>query len=144
MYYEVIDYLPEIPKELLEDLSDIKQKTNQFNGRASEDQYASYPVSNELHNFIQKYFEYEVAVRYQIIQENLKIHIDKGVEKKYNYIIETGGNNVKTLWHRRRDPDNIYAELNSQPNTWYLLNVSFPHSVQNVETQRVSITVKKK
>ena len=143
MLYEVIDYLPTIPKELIEDLSSIIDKSNLFDGEAQEEQYASYPVSQELYDFIQQHFEYPVIVRYQVIQENLKIHVDKDVEEKYNYIIEAGGNNVITLWHRSKFPKSIYAKLNAQPNTWYLLNVKFPHSVQNVEKPRISITVKR-
>ena len=145
-YHNYIDFLPKIPQEIISDLAEIETYDNAFPHKELVDVYASYKVPQKLSDYIQQYFDYDVTVRYQVIKDNLPIHIDIGVEEiKYNYLISTGGDNVKTrFWDDCKNPRKMLHEIITKQTTWHCLNIKIPHEVINVASPRVSITVKRK
>jgi sulfatase maturation enzyme AslB (radical SAM superfamily) len=158
MYYEIVDFLPQIPDHLLDDLETIETYKNTFKGdnftqkygkpyqTDFTQKYASYEAPEKLYEFIQSYFSYPVVVRYQIIKKSLGSHIDLGKSTiKYNYILDTGGN-CKTRWWNdvAEKAVNLLYEVESKPFVWHTLNVSVPHSVTEPIRPRISVTVTKK
>ena len=50
--------------------------------------YGSFLPNKELEEWVQQYYDYEVATRYQIVGVDLIIHVDHGiVGMKANYLI---------------------------------------------------------
>lgn len=143
-YCEIVDFIPRIPENLIEDIDTIKTKyQNLFNTPKLSDVYASYETSDQLHNYIQNFFDYEILVRYQLIGRKLPIHIDRNtVTVKYNYLITTGGDNVKTRWFDNNK--NLLYETVCEKNKWYKLDIKTLHDITNINASRLSITVKEK
>lgn len=91
------------------------------------------------------------------------VHTDLRRRWALNYIIETGGSNVKTAWYHQRgmplvrgtkgpgmqtDTGNVdYNELDKvdeivcQQHKWYLISTGVLHDVDSVETVRKSISI---
>lgn len=158
MFYEVVDFLPQIPDHLLDDLETIETYKNTFKGdnftqkygqpyqSDFTQKYASYEAPVTLHNFIQPYFDYPVLVKYQVIKKSLGSHIDLGKSTiKYNYLLDTGGS-CKTRWWNdvAEKATDMLCEVESKPFVWHSLNVAIPHSVTEPTTPRISVTVTKK
>ena len=108
--------------------------------------YGSFPAGPELHEFLQPSFEKPIAVRYQLISKDRPYHIDACVQTyKYNFVYETGGPEVKTIWQTHRafsQPPYDPFEITCKQNTWYRLNVKVSHCVKDIESPRLSITIK--
>ena len=137
-YCEEVD-IPVVPDELRLTYDQILELQ-----RLSPDQwwtegYGSFLAGPELHEFLQPIFQKPITVRYQIISQDRPYHIDACVQTfKYNFVYETGGDEVKTIWQTGLKP----FEITCKKNTWYKLNVKVPHCVKDVESQRLSITIK--
>jgi hypothetical protein len=138
-FYKTVN-LPKIPEKLIDDLSTIQKKENQH--QLAPDIYGTYHVSESLYNFVQSKFKNKVKVMYQLIKKDLPIHKDKVIDYyKLNYVIDLGGNNVKTRWFTDQK-DTIILETILEPKVWYALNVFKYHDVINLTSPRLSITVK--
>ena len=145
MYYEEIYSLDPIPEHLIDDLETIRSRRNMFAYPEHEHIYASYLVSDELHEFVQQQFSYPVLVRYQVIGKKLPVHLDIGVEEKYNYIIYQGGDLVMTRWwDSEHNPTNIIYETHIPQLVWHKMKVDVPHDITEVDSPRISIQVKAK
>lgn len=144
-YCDEIAFIPTIPTKLIDCLEIIEQRTNYFPVPEVVSIYASYEVNQDLQDWIQSQFNYPVVARYQVIKQNLPVHVDRGItEFKYNFIVSTGGNDVHTNWWDDLDsPKQIVYSIVAQKNIWYSLNVKTPHNVTNVTEPRISVTVKK-
>lgn len=78
------------------------------------------------------------------------------------YILSTGGDNVKTTWYNVKNKDIAYTEIAThvydlpiyskdnleiveehvmQEDGWYLFNHSVPHSVDNIKSPRIILTL---
>ena len=85
-------------------------------------------------------------------------HIDPSDARTHciNYILNVGGQNVETVWydikpeHRHRKiecapiPNERLTETERhllKPETWYQLKTDVPHSVENIESIRLSISI---
>jgi hypothetical protein len=146
MYYTEVDFIPNIPAYLLDTIDIIETYQNVYPDTSYASTYASYAVPDKLSKWIQQYFEYPVITRYQVIKKQLPVHIDWGITGiKYNYLLETGGENVKTLWWDSvDDPKEIKFETISKLNIWHTLNIEEPHSISEINSPRISVTVRKK
>ena len=146
IYYKEVDFLPDVPQELINSLEEIESFENVFPYPESRHTYASYKVPRILQNYLQEFFDYPVIVRYQIIRKNLPIHVDVGIKGiKYNYILDTGGENVLTkFWDSVDNPGKKLFEVKIKQRFWHYLNIETPHSVVGVEQPRISITVREK
>lgn len=136
-YCDTID-LPAIPEKFLLSKNQICDLIRLSPDFWWDEGYGSFLADQELHDFIQPFFEKPVAVRYQLITEDRPFHIDACEQTfKYNYVYQTGGDTVKTIWN----PDNEFA-VTCKQNTWYRLNVKVLHCVKGIVSPRCSITVK--
>jgi hypothetical protein len=146
MYCETVDFIPHIPLELVDSLMDIETYENVFPRPERVDVYASYVVQQNLQDWAQAQFDYPIAARYQIIKQDLPVHTDVGITGgKYNYLLTTGGTNVKTRWwDSEDDPQTVLHEVVAQTHVWYNLNIDVPHDVVNVTEPRISITIRMK
>ena len=143
-YYEEIDWLPEIPNDLIDDLNTINSRGNIFPIKDVEHIYASYLVSPDLKKFLQSYFDYPINARYQVIRQQLPVHVDVGdLPYKFNYLIDTGGEVKTRWWSQIEDPKNLEYGKYLKPNTWYKLNVAIPHDISSISRPRISVEVHK-
>lgn len=146
-YCEKISELPQIPDQYLLTEDQIKNLERLSPNEWWTKGYGSFMATNELTDFIKPHFSRPIAVRYQLITQDRPFHIDACIQTyKYNYVYETGGTKVKTIWR-------TYNDLNTHPidddivttcegSCWYKLNVKLLHCVVGIETARCSITVK--
>jgi len=81
-------------------------------------------------------------------------HTDGDRKWSINYVIETGGDNVITSWHKQRvdaPADREYygptevsrpiERVQFRQNEWHLFNASSPHSVENLENIRITMAM---
>lgn len=107
--------------------------------------------------FTESIFDFPHNTNVQVIKKGLPIHIDFGRKYAYNFIIETGGDDVKTCFYNRTDfyydennklrPKNAFStieEICIPAMQWHKINVSTPHNVINIEKIRISLTVTEK
>lgn len=76
----------------------------------------------------------------KVFPEN-KIHVDPGRVNAFNYIIETGGSNVETVFWNNIQGEQELQRVKIEPFRWCSLDVSIPHSIENILYDRVLITV---
>lgn len=142
-YFEKITILPIIPNTLLSSLEEIEKFKNCFPDKKFSHNYASYEVPDELYNFLCNFFNYPITVRYQVIKKKLPIHIDINTKTKFNYLLKSGGNQVKTRWWNQiQNPTKKIQECEMKELEWYHLTVNVPHDISEIESPRISITVK--
>ena len=140
-YIEYLD-LPNIPEHLLEPIEVIINKPP----KASRDFVDSYPyfkkrhVSTDLHNWLQSIFDFKIDPQYQLIYDGLPIHIDTGNRIfAYNYLLDTGGDNVKTVIY-----DEHYNPLESkaiESKRWHRINTGMLHGVHGIPSNNVRVAV---
>lgn len=141
MLFDYSDLSP-IPQELIiTDIEEIKKIPNHFGGKGNY--YSIHSANPELEEYVQSLFDYPVVVRYQIIKEGVSIHVDRGRTECFNYIINSGGPAVRTVWYAD-DKETIIAEHVFPEHTWHRLSVDTFHGVSDIETIRFSITVNRK
>lgn len=140
MNCEEVD-LPIIPDHLIKDLTTIKTYKDHFN--YTNNNYKSYSANEDLAEYLSKYFDNPITVRYQVISRELPVHVDEIVQDtKLNYIIDPGGD-VKTQWWTTADETKELVEEHVlETGKWYRLNIKVPHSITSLSRERVSITVK--
>lgn len=82
-------------------------------------------------------------------------HIDKQRAIAINFYIDLGGDNVETIFYDTVDPNEIKHEGKVLPynkvrptnkfclpkDNWYILDVTKFHSVENIETSRIILTI---
>jgi len=145
MYYEEVYFLEPIPEYLIDDIETIRSRRNMFAYPEHEHIYASYLVSDDLHDFVQQQFDYSVLVRYQVIGKKLPVHVDIGIQEKYNYIIDQGGDSVMTRWwDSEESPTKIVYETHIPQTVWHKMKVNVPHDITEVSHARISVQVKEK
>jgi len=140
-YYEKIN-LPKIPLELLDSLDKIMTFNDEFEGVFNDKNfnqtYSSYTAPKKLHNYIQTLFDFPVKVSYQVIHKKLPKHKDIGIiGKKYNYLIDTGGE-VYTRWYEN---DTMIFEVKSEPFEWHTLQIDVEHDITTPIRTRLSVVV---
>lgn len=142
-YYKEIDWLPRIPDTLIEDFESFSKRGNIFRSETVEGIYESYLVLPELRNFLQEYFDRPINARYQVINSQLPVHIDIGsFSRKFNYILDPGGEDVFTRWWNSVDnPENIIYSTIAPSRKWHEIRVDVPHDISAVLYPRISIEV---
>jgi hypothetical protein len=140
-YIEYLD-LPNIPEHLLEPIQDIINKPP----KGSSDIPESYPyfkkrnVNTELHKWLQSIFDFKIDPQYQLVYDGLPIHIDKGNRiYAYNYLLVTGGNDVKTVIY-----DEHLNPLQSEKiisKRWHRINTGMLHGVHGIPSNNVRVAV---
>jgi hypothetical protein len=141
MYIKYIDY-PEIPKELLLSTAEILNLPNSST-TANFTHFKTKKVNIELHNWLENIFLFKFCCHYQIIFPGIPIHIDVGRNVAYNYVIELGGPEVRTVFYGSKNKDDVVQSEIIQANKWHSLEVAHYHSVENIDPNilRFSISV---
>jgi hypothetical protein len=135
-----IKALPTIPDKFLLCIQDIEKFEPLF-ADFGHLGYATYSASTELKDFLQPFFHNPITCTYQVIKKNLAPHRDVCKQQnKYNYIY-SGNTNVITSWLA---DDTVIQSVCCEFHTWYELNVSVNHQVQEVILPRISVVVKEK
>ena len=140
-YCKVIDHLPKVPQEFLLSAEDIQELMWCATPPELLDHgYGSFLVPDGLSLYLQEYFDHPVIVRYQVILNDHKLHIDTCEQTyKYNYVYITGGDQIITSWYPE---NNQPVSLECVPETWYKLHVKVPHDAIGITKPRCSITIK--
>ena len=89
---------------------------------------------------VQKYFD-KYSFKVYDLKNGIPKHVDVDRAIVYNYIIQSGGNNVQTVWWKN---DKEFYRIIVPEKRWYKSDVSIEHSIENIENERVIITVFKK
>jgi hypothetical protein len=139
-----IEYLtlPPVPEYLIEPLQDIINKSpKNFSHLSSEYAYfKTRHVNDDLKLWLQSIFDFEVWPQYQLIFDGLPIHIDKGNRIfAYNYLLNTGGDNVKTAVY---DKNNILLQCETlELKRWHRINTGMPHTVHGIDPDKIRIAI---
>ena len=149
-YYE--DW-PKLDDSLIQEALYIRDnEENIFPFKSSP--YKLYLLNDLLKNFTSKFLKFNHKIHLHSFNF-VPIHIDVNRTEAYNYIIDTGGPNVKTLFYNLNDftilgPGDIkkvnencepVEAVSIRPNVWHKINVSVPHTVINIETVRTGLTI---
>ena len=129
-YIEYLN-LPIIPDNLLESVESILNKTRQ-ESVVKSDFFQTRLINKDLEDWLNTNLLFKFVVRYQIIYPGLPIHKDLGDRRLvYNYILNQGGNNVKTLIF-----DDSMKLLQSELlplKTWHSIKTDMLHGVFGIQ-----------
>ena len=120
-------------------LEEAKKLENKFVYQDEEHFYSIHRCEPKLKEELQKIYPNANSFNYQIIGDGLPIHKDIDRTKAFNFIIESGGVNVETVWY-----DNDYNEMHREriePNRWHQIRVDVLHTVKGITNKRYSITI---
>ena len=118
------------------DIESVKLKKNDWAG--NKEIYGLYDCENELTDFLKYLFPECTSFRYQLLRNGVPKHVDVDRVICYNYILQAGGSNVETVWW---DGDNELYRTCLPEKKWHKINVTTEHSIENIETERLAITV---
>lgn len=142
MYAELLDW-PRIPEELIEyDLSKIRLLKD-CSPYPTYDLFRQYKiVDKNLIEYLQQFFDFDVSKHsyYQVIKDGIATHIDKDRTIAYNYLINSGGNNVYTVWCENDKVTETF-KISIPIKTWHKLDVSTYHTVKGIDDTRIAISV---
>lgn len=137
MLFKYLDDLPQLPNELIKEV--YKSMTvNEFQFPEYR-YYKIYDASEDLKIFLNSIFPEFYKTKVQVIYNNIAIHKDYGRTVAYNYIITTGGNDAETVFYKENLE--IYKKFKIEKCRWHRLDVTQYHSVQNLNSERIAITV---
>ena len=140
-YIEYLD-LPSVPENLIESIQTIIDKPykDASNVASSYAYFKTKYVNNDLKDWLQSIFDFEIYPQYQLVYNGLPIHIDKGNRVvAYNYLLDTGGDNVKTIIY-----DNSYKPLQIEKlelKRWHCINTGMLHGVHGIHPDKVRIAI---
>tara|TARA_Y100001949_G_scaffold165363_1_gene161029 strand:- start:95 stop:517 length:423 start_codon:yes stop_codon:yes gene_type:complete len=126
--------LPDPPCYL--DIESVKLKKNEWEG--NKEIYGLYTPEKELLNFLKSTFLECTRFRYQTLKDGIPRHTDVVRPVCYNYILEAGGSNVQTVWW---ESDKEIYRICLPEKRWHKINTTVEHTIENIETERLSITV---
>lgn len=135
MYIEYLDHMPTVPPELIDPIDYIidnapKQKT------PIDENYKGFQTRRpnwDLIHWLCAQFKFPVRCQYQIIHFSLPIHKDQGRTTAYNYLLATGGDNVRTTIYD--DDDETFNILQTEVipiHRWHKIDVSRYHGVHGL------------
>ena len=140
IYTKEVSFLPQIPDNLVLSVDEIRKGKQMYPYPSST--FSSWRIENvsdTLDNFLQPYFDFPIFTIYQIIENDMPVHTDDGRTFAYNYLLQSGGDNIATRWWK---DDNIIFSKVFSTHTWHWLDVSTPHDVEKVDSERVAISLK--
>lgn len=140
-YIEYLD-LPTIPENLIEPIQDIINKPPKTYSTVPSDYpfFKTRYVNEDLESWLQSHFEFKIYPQYQLVYNGLPIHVDKGNRiLAYNYLLDTGGDNVKTAIY-----DEKYKLLQIEKlelKRWHRINTGMLHGVHGIEPDKVRVAI---
>jgi hypothetical protein len=143
-YIEYLNF-PSIPKQFIKSADEIIKLHKLANPEVA-DQYnnvfSTREVEPELYEWLITTFDFELAVQYQIINQGIPIHKDKGNRLiAYNYLLATGGEDVITSVYD--DNKELLQSEKLQLKRWHKLETGYFHGVEGIDpnSSRVSISI---
>lgn len=142
MLYKELDF-PKLPEQYSFDEYTLKSNFQDISPFPEYSEYRLYRITDtNLENFLQPYFKFDLSgmVKCQVIKKNIVIHKDVNRDIVYNYILDTGGDNVTTVWY----DEDMVTEVKSvsiPKSVWHVMDVTKFHTVKGIETTRVAITI---
>lgn len=144
--FEYIDFLPSLPEDIITEIMNAVNAPNYWLNKKS-DSYQVFPGTEKIYKFIHAHLDQQYRATVQVISNTLPIHVDIGRSVVFNYIIDTGGDNIHTIFYSKNNEDYIMIEShNIKPFEWHRLNVSTPHNVGTIPSnnKRISLSVFKR
>jgi len=136
MYIDFID-LPSVPEELLESYDVIVSKPELRIGNYQGKIVPTVSIQRrqveiELVNWLQSKCQFPVFAQYLLLNSQSPIHRDPPSRPQaYNYIIHTGGTDVKTTVYN--DDYSILKSIIIPERQWHCLDTGRLHSVQGIQ-----------
>ena len=137
MTWRLLD-LPTVPEHLILPVEQVLELENIFGGHTNN--YTIHEVQPELREWLQRVFPDKTKFRYQTLIDDIPVHKDRGRDIAINYIINTGGDNVRTVWYEE-DYTTPTHDAIMPAHTWHELQVDTYHSVLGLQERRFAITV---
>ena len=140
-YIEYLD-LPPVPENLIESITDIINKPPKLYSAVPSDYYffKTRNVNDDLAEWLQSIFEYKIYSQYQLVYNGLPIHIDKGNRiNAYNYLLDTGGKNVKTAVYNENYRPLQIEQLELK--RWHRINTGMLHGIHGIEPDKVRVAI---
>jgi len=150
--YQYLTALPPIPTHLLQDPYLPDESRIGFR----DGEYTRWALRFKIQEWLEKNISEEILISgMQIITGDIPMHCDKR-HWALNYIIDPGGEAVRTSFHKLPGESTLQApsarawnasqseELCSvvlEPNRWHILNTHVLHSVSGVTGQRMAVTL---
>ena len=140
--FEINRKLPKVPAEYLLTESEILRLKCQTPDELKYG-YGSFGPDNGVEELFTEYFDQPIAVKYQRIESNIPLHVDRDhLDYKYNYVYDLGGEDVVTGWKSSKDSTDFEQIIKCEKHVWYMLNVGKLHAVWGITRPRLSITIK--
>lgn len=141
--FEYINYLPIVPEEIITEIILSTKKPNLWGGHRA-DVYQLFECTRKIYDFIHTHLDNNYRANIQVIKNTLPIHVDIGRSSVFNYIIDTGGEDIYTIFYRKDNENYTVIEShNIEPFKWHKLNVTTPHSVSTISpaNKRISLSI---
>lgn len=136
-YFEYLEYLPKIPNDLEKYIIESLNGKDLFH--IPNDVYKIYDAHEKLKIFLKDYFDESYNIRVQRITSNVMIHVDHNRTEAINYIILSGGDNVQTSFYS--NDLILLSQIKIKNKKWHKLKVDVKHSVNNIISDRIAITI---
>ena len=136
-YYKYLE-LPVVPVSLILPVEEVLELENIFGGETKN--YTIHECQDELREYLKELFPERQTFRYQTLVHGIPVHKDRGRTTAINYIIETGGNNVQTIWYEEDYVTPTYNVVLPKK-IWHEIQVDQYHTVMNIEERRFAITI---
>lgn len=117
------------------------------------------PEMQELDTWVKNNIHTKFKINVQIITGPgfFAPHVDIARREVFNYLLDTGGTNVSTCFYKvKPEYQNLFADPGTvipyeriyeidrvvfEPNRWHVLNVQTVHSVENISSQRIALSI---
>jgi len=136
--FTYLDKFPIIPDTLLTEVhKSLLDNPNVF----IQGWYKNYKVhtaTDNLKEFLKQFF-INHNIQVHIIENTLYMHRDYGRSIAFNYIIDSGGNDVETCFYN--NDRSLLFSIKIEEHRWHRLDVSILHNVINLERPRIAITI---
>lgn len=136
-YFEYLDSIPKLPEEIVQEVYSCIEGINIFH-TPEYPNYQVFETNDKIKTFIKEYFP-NLTPRIHCIKNFLPVHKDLYRSIAFNYILEQGGKNVKTLFFN--DDKHLIDQIIIEKNRWHKIHTKIYHAVSNLKTIRISITV---
>jgi len=133
MYTEYVD-LPAVPENLIESADNTLARDL----RSKRGSYETRHVSPELLEYLRSIFNADIIAQYQFFDINVPIHADTTRVRVYNYILDTGGDNVSTGFYENGQL--VYSVV-FQPRKWHYVDTLISHGIHGIHPNRRRMSI---
>lgn len=139
MLVEYLDHLPRIPEFLIPSVYKCLEQQNLFSNKKIHNRYGTYQVTSELGQWLKTLFAEDHMFKIQRVEQGLHPHIDKSRICAYNYLLDTGGSNAALCYYDKTGK--LIEKHQISPHRWHRIDVTQLHTVTDILTTRIAITV---